>query len=157
MNMKKIIAITCTLLLTKFLFAQDSTTQKLEELITAYANIGRFNGSVLVARNDSILLQKGYGIKNATDDSMNDANTIFQIASVTKQFTATVILKLVELKKMALSPLKTSLHILLACTISQKKILLLMKQTSKELCLILKHLSLILRPEQIGITAIQAT
>jgi CubicO group peptidase (beta-lactamase class C family) len=103
MNMKKIIAITCTLLLTKFLFAQDSTTQKLEELITAYANICRFNGSVLVARNDSILLQKGYGIKNATDDSMNDANTILQIASVTKQFTATVILKLVELKKMALS------------------------------------------------------
>ncbi len=63
------------------MFAQDSTAHKLDELITAYANMGRFNGSVLVAQHGNILLQKGYGIKNADDNSMNDAGTMFQIAS----------------------------------------------------------------------------
>src|SRR5919198_1338671 len=101
--MKKLFLITITIVLTKFLFAQDSTAKKLDELITAYVRMGKFNGSALVAQHGNILLQKGYGIKNAETNSMNDANTMFQIASVTKQFTATVILKLVELKKMALS------------------------------------------------------
>ena len=85
------------------MFAQDSTTKKLDALITAYANIGRFNGSALVAQHGKILLQKGYGLKNANDNSLNDANTKFQIASVTKTFTSTVVLKLVELNKMALT------------------------------------------------------
>jgi len=101
--MKKIIAIVITLVLSKFLVAQDSITQKLDELVTAYTNMRRFNGSVLVAQHGNILLQKGYGTKNAIDNSLNDADTKFQIASVTKQFTATVILKLVELKKMSLT------------------------------------------------------
>ena len=101
--MKKIIALACILVLSKFLLAQDSIAQKLDELVTAYAKMGRFNGSVLVVQRGNILLQKGYGIKNADSNSFNDANTIFQIASVTKQFTAAVILKLVEMKKMSLS------------------------------------------------------
>jgi CubicO group peptidase (beta-lactamase class C family) len=101
-NMKKIIAITCMIVLSKHLFAQDSTVKKLDELLTTYANMGRFNGSVLVAEHGNILLQKGYGIRNAGDGSRNDVNTAFQIASVTKQFTSTVILKLVELRKMSL-------------------------------------------------------
>ncbi len=85
------------------MFAQDSTTKKLDALITAYANIGRFNGSALVAQHGNILLQKGYGLKNDDDNSLNDANTKFQIASVTKTFTSAVVLKLVELNKMSLT------------------------------------------------------
>jgi len=84
-------------------FSQDSATQKLDEIVNAYARLGRFNGSVLVAKHGNIILQKGYGVKNADNHALNDANTIYQIASVTKQFTATVILKLVELKKMSLN------------------------------------------------------
>ncbi|HVX52288.1 MAG TPA: serine hydrolase [Chitinophagaceae bacterium] len=83
--------------------AQDSTARKLDEIVTAYANLGRFNGSVLVARKGDILLQKGYGIRNDSTGTMNDVNTQFQVASVTKQFTATVVLKLVEMKKMRLN------------------------------------------------------
>lgn len=101
--MKKILTLTCTLIICNCLYAQDSTAKKLDELITAYVNIGRFNGSVLVAQHGNILLQKGYGIKNAADKSINDADTKFQIASVTKTFTSTVILKLAELKKIFLT------------------------------------------------------
>lgn len=100
--MKKIISLICTLIICTCMFAQDSTSQKLDELVTAYANLARFNGAVLVAQHGKILLHKGYGIKNADDNSLNDANTKFQIASATKTFTSTVILKLVELKKMSL-------------------------------------------------------
>ncbi len=100
--MKKIFVIILTLMLSKVLSAQDSTTQKLDALVTAYTNAGRFNGSVLVAQHSKILLQKGYGVQNADDKTLNDADTKFQIASVTKTFTSTVILKLIELNKISL-------------------------------------------------------
>ena len=94
--MKKIIVFMCSLIIYSCIYAQDSTAKKLDELVTAYANFGRFNGAVLVAQHGTILLQKGYGIKNADNKSLNDANTEFQIASITKTFTSTVVLKLVE-------------------------------------------------------------
>lgn len=101
-NMKKISLILSATILCVYSFAQDSSTQKLDELMSAYLNVGRFNGSVLIAKHGRILLEKGYGVKNAEEKSVNDVSTVFQIASVTKQFTATVILKLVEQKKMIL-------------------------------------------------------
>lgn len=100
--MKKIFVI-AYILLANSLLAQDSTKIKLEELLNAYAKLNRLNGSVLVAKQGVVILQKGYGIKNSVEGSLNDADTKFQIASVTKQFTAAVILKLVELNKMSLN------------------------------------------------------
>src|SRR5215831_14691040 len=101
--MKKILLLLHVCTVFKYVTAQDSTTAKLDELVTTYANMNGFNGSVLVAQHGNILLQKGYGFRNAADKSLNDSNTIFQIASITKQFTATVILKLIELHKLSLS------------------------------------------------------
>ena len=101
--MKKIFVITYALLVANTIIAQDTTAKKADELLTAYAKLNRFNGSVLIAKKGTVLLQKGYGIKNAASKTTNNADTKFQIASVTKQFTAAVILKLVELKKMALT------------------------------------------------------
>lgn len=85
------------------LFSQENTTSKLDQLIKGYTATGRFNGAVLVASHDRILIDKGYGFKNVRDSVLNDTSTIFQIASLTKQFTSAVILKLVELKKLALT------------------------------------------------------
>ncbi|MFK7781513.1 serine hydrolase domain-containing protein [Psychroserpens sp.] len=53
-----------------------------------------FSGVVLVAKNDSILFNKAYGIKNSEENGLNDINTVFDICSITKQFTAAAILKL---------------------------------------------------------------
>jgi len=85
------------------LFAQETTGEKIDKLIKGYTETGKFNGSALVASRDKILLEKGYGYKNFRDSTLNDSSTVFQIASVTKQFTSTVILKLVELNKLALT------------------------------------------------------
>jgi CubicO group peptidase (beta-lactamase class C family) len=87
----------------QFALAQDSTVQKLEELMSAYGRLDKFSGSVLVARQGKVLLKGGYGLKNIKDSTFNDEHTVFQIASITKTFTAAMILKLVEQKKLALT------------------------------------------------------
>lgn len=81
--------------------AQD-TTAKLDSLVSAYHKLHRFNGTVLVAQQGKILLDKAYGYQRTADKTLNEPGTIFQLGSVTKQFTATVILKLEEQKKLSL-------------------------------------------------------
>jgi CubicO group peptidase (beta-lactamase class C family) len=78
-----------------FLSAQ-TTTEKLDTFLTAACRAHEFNGVVLVARNDSILLSKGYGWRNFENKTPHDVNSIFQVGSVTKTFTATLILFLQE-------------------------------------------------------------
>jgi CubicO group peptidase (beta-lactamase class C family) len=101
--MKKATMILLTFGLTQAIFCQKTIPQKLDELMNAYCKVNKFNGSVLVSSKGKILLQKGYGIKNAQSQAMNDTKSIFRIYSVTKTFTSTVILKLGELKKLSLS------------------------------------------------------
>ena len=79
----------------------QTTSQEIDELLKAYSNQNSFNGSVLIAQKGEILLQKGYGYKNAAANSFNDPNTIFQIGSITKQFTSAVILQLQEQGKIS--------------------------------------------------------
>ena len=80
----------------------DTLTKKLDEYLVSANMFYNFNGSALVARHGEILLKKSYGLKNFSTKVLNDSNTIFQICSVTKQFTAAVILKLREEGKLSL-------------------------------------------------------
>jgi len=80
-------------------FAQDMSG-KIDTLISAYAKMYRFNGSALVAKGGTILLNKGYGYRNAAEKVPNTEESIFQLGSITKQFTSAVILKLQEEKKL---------------------------------------------------------
>lgn len=81
----------------------QSKQEKIDTLLTAYTAQNNFNGTALVAFKNTVLLNKGYGFKNIETGLMNTANTIYQIGSVTKQFTAVVILKLAEQKKLSLT------------------------------------------------------
>src|SRR5687768_211436 len=96
--MKKLFFFVITLFLIQACSSQD--TDKLEELMNTYAQQYKFNGAVLVSHKGKILLDKGYGFRSAGDKVLNDKNSIFQIGSITKQFTATMILKLQEEKKL---------------------------------------------------------
>ncbi|GAB4038655.1 serine hydrolase [Spirosoma gilvum] len=80
----------------------QTKAHKLDELMQAYLNVNEFNGSVLVSRQGKILLKKGYGFRDRKLNATNEPQTIFQIASITKTLTATLVLKLVELKKLTL-------------------------------------------------------
>lgn len=92
-----------TLGLTQLSFCQNTTTDKLNELISAYNKVNKFNGTVLVARNGTILLEKGYGYQSFENKKMNGVNTQFSIYSVTKTFTSTLIFKMIEEGRLALS------------------------------------------------------
>lgn len=76
--------------------------QRLETYVQAKAEYDNFNGAVLVSVNDSIVLQKGYGIADREWGNTNTADTKFRIGSNTKQFTAACILQLAEQGKLSL-------------------------------------------------------
>lgn len=61
-----------------------------------------FNGSILVAKNGEILLEDYHGFADFNTKEMLTPTTPFHLASVSKTFTATSILKLSEEKKLFL-------------------------------------------------------
>ena len=82
--------------------SSQSIHEKLDSLLTAYEKQSSFNGSVLVAQKGVVIFEKGYGYKNKKAHQLNDGNTIFQIGSITKQFTSAIILQLREKNKLSL-------------------------------------------------------
>lgn len=62
-----------------------------------------FSGAVLVSKKGEIILSKGYGWADRKNKIPNSPSTVFNIGSVTKQFTASAILKLVEQGKIKTS------------------------------------------------------
>ncbi|WP_394747553.1 serine hydrolase [Spongiimicrobium salis] len=82
---------------------QISGHNPLKSKLDNYLNAGvenGFSGSVLVAQKGKILLAKGYGMAHKEKNIPFTTTTVSTIGSVTKQFTATAILKLVELNKL---------------------------------------------------------
>ncbi|MEJ7623765.1 MAG: serine hydrolase [Pyrinomonadaceae bacterium] len=88
------------MLMTTFLFGQ-SNYSRIEELISMLYNQQQFNGTILVAENGKITFKKSYGIANEENKKPIDENTIFELASVSKQFTAMGIVILKERGKLS--------------------------------------------------------
>lgn len=60
-----------------------------------------FDGQVLIGCQDKIILNKNLGVINDDANQKVNGNTVFGIASISKQFTAAAILKLVEENKLS--------------------------------------------------------
>jgi CubicO group peptidase (beta-lactamase class C family) len=71
-------------------------THQIDALVTAYHNANRFDGTVLVAKGDQVIYQKGFGLAERSWAIPNGPETRYRIASVTKQFTAALILRMME-------------------------------------------------------------
>ncbi|MET2984168.1 serine hydrolase domain-containing protein [Aureibaculum conchae] len=83
---------------------------KLDELVSTYADYGEFNGTVLVAEEGKVIYKKAFGLANMEWDIPNKTNTKFRIGSITKQFTAMLIMQLVAENKLDLhKPISTYL------------------------------------------------
>jgi CubicO group peptidase (beta-lactamase class C family) len=64
---------------------------------------GNFNGNVLVLKNSEIIFSHSYGLADKSWNVKNTSDTRFLIGSVSKQFTATLILTLVKEHKVDLA------------------------------------------------------
>jgi CubicO group peptidase (beta-lactamase class C family) len=91
--MQKILIFLVTLGLTHVSRSQD-VTGRIDTLLQAYSTLHKFNGTVLVVRGGVILFDKGYGYRQVANRVPHDKTSIFQIGSVTKQFTTAIIQKL---------------------------------------------------------------
>jgi len=72
---------------------KNNLTSKLEEYMI-HAEKAGFSGSVLVAKDNQILLAKGYGMADKNKGIPFTAETVSTIGSITKQFTGAGILLL---------------------------------------------------------------
>lgn len=85
------------------IFGQKNTSTNLANYMQAQVEVNHFSGTVLVTKNGSVLLKKSYGLADYEWNVKNTIDTKFQLASVTKQFTAAGILLLVEKGKLSLN------------------------------------------------------
>ena len=91
----------------QYALAQKPTTPsakqisaKVDEYMDAAVKVERFSGSILVARNGSPVVSKGYGMANYEQSVPNTPQTVFRLASITKQFTAAAVMILQERGKL---------------------------------------------------------
>lgn len=72
---------------------QGELGQKLDEHMTTLAKDG-FSGVLLVAKGGAVVIAKGYGLGNREKQIPFTSTTVFDIGSITKQFTGAAITKL---------------------------------------------------------------
>jgi CubicO group peptidase (beta-lactamase class C family) len=82
-------------------FAQDHAAE-IQELLALAHEYRQFNGAALVAENGKIVYKGAFGPANMEWNIPNTPDTKFRLGSITKQFTATVVMQLVEQGKIKL-------------------------------------------------------
>ena len=80
--------------------AQDA--DRLNTLLDEWEKENRYMGEVMITKGDSITLHRYVGYKNVEKNIRHDSTSIFAIGSISKTFTAIMILKAVEQNKLSL-------------------------------------------------------
>ena len=75
---------------------QNDTFEEFQHKIDLKAKYTKFHGSVLVAHKDQIIFQQEYGFKDPINKTPLRRDTSYELASVSKQFTAAAVLLLAE-------------------------------------------------------------
>jgi CubicO group peptidase (beta-lactamase class C family) len=92
------------LLTGQFAAAQTPTAKRLaakvDEYMNAAAKFEKFSGNILIARDGVPVVTRSYGMANFELKVPNTPKTVFQIGSVSKQFTAMAIMQLQERGKL---------------------------------------------------------
>ena len=87
------------LFIVQFSIAQERV-QKIDSVVTSLFNKGKFNGNILIAEKGIPLYTKSFGLANETTKEKLNENSIFELASCSKQFTAMAIVILKEKGKL---------------------------------------------------------
>ena len=83
-------------LLAPAVYAEKNATQRISDFLDRMDEGVRLNGTILVAGKDQVIYENPFGLANREWSIPNTVDTRFRIGSVTKQFTAALILQLME-------------------------------------------------------------
>ena len=64
---------------------------KIDQLASRYSALGRFSGTILVAKKEQILFNQSYGLADYTNQQAFTDSTAFKIGSISELFTAYII------------------------------------------------------------------
>lgn len=90
-----VVFLTCTI----YCSAQ-SRSEEVTHLIDSLHAAGKFNGNLLIAEQGKVMYQKSIGLANETTGAPLNENSLFELASVSKQFTAMGIVMLKQKGKL---------------------------------------------------------
>ncbi|EZH75161.1 hypothetical protein ATO12_10580 [Aquimarina atlantica] len=76
-------------------------TQKIDSLFTSWNFPNHPGGSIMVVKNNKTIFSKAYGLASIEYNVTNSTNTLFNIGSISKQFTAMGIVLLEEQNKLS--------------------------------------------------------
>ncbi len=77
----------------------NDKASKIDAYLTQSNDIGQFSGTALVAQNGKVIYKKAFGYANLEWQVPNEIDSKFRISSMSKQFTAMLIMQLVEEEK----------------------------------------------------------
>lgn len=81
----------------------QDTAEALDQYLSSRAELGRFTGTVLVAKDGEIIFRKGYGFADVEKRIPYTPETQHEVASISKMFTAMAALKLRNQRKLQLT------------------------------------------------------
>lgn len=100
--MKKIITCLCAFIVTSA-FSQTFDTKRLDSLFTLLKKNDKYMGSIAISENGKTLYTKSIGFDDVATSKKSSINTKYRIGSISKTFTATLIFKAIEEKKINLN------------------------------------------------------
>jgi CubicO group peptidase (beta-lactamase class C family) len=83
--------------------ANENRATRIREIMEDAAGNGTFNGNVLVAKEGRIIFQNSYGYADAARSRKLNAEALFNIGSITKEFSSSALLQLQQRKKLSLT------------------------------------------------------
>ena len=87
MNKKFLFVLSASFGLSFSLYAQNNLSL-FDKYMQAQTDLYGFNGNVLVAQNGKVLYKKSFGYADYKTKSKLDSNSVFDIGSIAKEFTA---------------------------------------------------------------------
>ncbi|MEZ5996885.1 MAG: serine hydrolase domain-containing protein [Hyphomonadaceae bacterium] len=80
----------------------DEVRDRIAAYLEPYVSSGNFSGSIMVVQSGRVVFRNSYGFSDIAAGSRNRANTKYHIASLSMQFTAAAVMRLVEQGRLSL-------------------------------------------------------
>ena len=101
--MKRLIPLICVIIFGCNSQKNSDISKQLDQFLQGQAEYFRFNGNVLIAENGKTIFQHSFGMADFDSNRPLNDSSVFELASVSKQFTATAILLLKDKGKLKLT------------------------------------------------------